>query len=163
MRIAGIVRDSIVDGEGVRDVIFLQGCNHYCRGCHNPHTWDASGGTEYTLGQILEEIEDSSNDVTISGGEPINQWFGLIVLLDAIRRRNKRIWLYTGNNVSPTDIKWIYLSKFVDVVVDGEYVEELNNKDLLFRGSSNQRIIDLPKSVQAQEIVLWEGLVNETE
>lgn len=158
MRIAGIVRDSIVDGEGIRDVVFFQGCPHRCEGCHNSQTWDYDGGTVYTAAQIVKELSNSSNDITISGGEPLNQWDALIRLLELIRSTTtKRVWLYTGNTVVPTKGTYKKLAKYVDVIVDGRYVKELRDTNLLFRGSSNQRIIDLPKSVEASEIVLWEG------
>jgi len=73
MRIAGIVRDSIVNGEGIRDVVFFQGCGKRCKGCHNPETWDYMGGYHRFLGDVVNELAESSNDVTISGGEPLDQ------------------------------------------------------------------------------------------
>ena len=80
MRIAGIVRDSIVDGTGVRDVVFVQGCGKQCKGCHNPDTWDYNGGCHRFIGDIVAELADSSNDVTISGGEPLDQFDDLLEL-----------------------------------------------------------------------------------
>ena len=158
MRIAGIVRDSIVDGEGIRDVVFFQGCPHHCEGCHNSQTWDYNGGTVYTAAQIVEELSESSNDITISGGEPLTQWNALIRLLQLIRSTTtKRVWLYTGNRVTLNKGLYRYLAKYVDVIVDGKYMKDLRDTNLLFRGSSNQRIIDLPKSIKANRIVLWEG------
>ena len=157
MRVAGIVRDSIVNGEGIRDVVFFQGCSHRCRGCQNPHTWDYNGGEHRFLGSIVKELSDSTNNVTISGGEPLDQdWDCLIELLRLLKKQGKNIWLYTGNTVNPTKQIYYKLSKYVDVIVDGRFVEELKDPNLLFRGSSNQRIIDLPKSVRQRKIVLWE-------
>lgn len=156
MKIAGIVRDSIVDGVGIRDVIFLQGCSHRCKGCHNPQTWDYNGGEQWFIGEIIRELSNSSNDVTISGGEPLDQWCSLLRLVEMIRNTGKRIWLYTGHTVNVNKTIYKSLAKYVDVVVDGLFVEELKDSSLLFRGSSNQRIIDLPKSIESQEIVLWE-------
>ena len=156
MRIAGIVRDSVVDGEGIRDVIFVQGCSHHCKGCHNQHTWRHDGGEHRFVGSIINELSNSDNDITISGGEPLDQWYSLVRLLELIRSKtNKRVWLYTGNTVDVN--KYIYqkLSKYVDVVVDGKFVKSLKDKDLQFRGSSNQRIIDLPTSIKEKKIVLW--------
>ena len=157
MRVAGIVRDSIVNGEGIRDVIFFQGCSHHCKGCQNPHTWDYNGGEHRFLGSIVKELSDSTNNVTISGGEPLDQdWERLIELLRQLKKQGKNIWLYTGNTVNPKKQIYYTLSQYVDVIVDGRFVEELKDPDLLFRGSSNQRIIDLPKSVKEGKIVLWE-------
>lgn len=157
MRIAGIVRDSIVNGEGIRDVVFFQGCGKHCIGCHNPQTWDYNGGQFKFIGEIVNELSNSSNDVTISGGEPLDQFDSLIHLCSQLRREGKRIWVYTGNVVDPTKDIYKALAEYVDVIVDGRFVIERKDSDLLFRGSSNQRIIDLPKSVKKGQIVLWEG------
>lgn len=157
MRVAGIVRDSIVNGEGIRDVIFVQGCSHHCKNCQNKHTWDYNGGTEMSTAELLEYLADSSNDITISGGEPLDQYNPLLRFLKQLRSTtSKRVWLYTGNTLK-TPFQRIYrlLSQYVDVIVDGKFVEELKDPDLLFRGSSNQRLIDLPKSVELGEIVEW--------
>lgn len=158
MRLAGIVRDSIVDGSGIRDVIFVQGCSHHCKGCHNQQTWDYDGGEHWFNGDIINELSNSSNDITISGGEPMHQFVQVYELVQMIRNKtNKRVWMYTGNTIT-TPISRVYqkLAPYVDVIVDGRFVEELKDPNLLFRGSSNQRIIDLPKSVKANRIVLWE-------
>lgn len=158
MRLAGIVRDSIVDGPGIRDVIFLQGCSHRCQGCQNQQTWDYNGGEHWFIGNIIKELDNSSNDITISGGEPLDQFVHLLRLVQDIKERtDKRIWLYTGYTVKDR-IQRVFekLAPYVDVVVDGKFVEELKDKELLFRGSSNQRLIDLPKTVKENRIVLWE-------
>lgn len=157
MRIAGIVRDSIVDGIGIRDVIFFQGCAHKCKGCHNKQTWNYDGGFERTTASIIKELSNSSNDITISGGEPLDQFDSLIRLLEVIRKfTNKRVWLYTGHTVVIGKHLYQHLAQYVDVIVDGKFIEELKDSNLRFRGSSNQRLIDLPKSVKEQKIVLWE-------
>lgn len=157
MRIAGIVRDSIVDGVGIRDVIFFQGCSHKCRGCHNPQTWAYHGGDFYFTPDLVNLLSDSDNDITISGGEPLDQFEALLSLVTFIRlNTKKRIWLYTGNLVDPTKYTYRTLAPYVDVVVDGMFIPERKDSSLKFRGSSNQRIIDLPKSIKEQKIVLWE-------
>lgn len=158
MRIAGIVRDSIVDGSGIRDVIFLQGCYHHCKGCHNQQTWDCNSGEHWFNGQIINELSNSDNDITISGGEPMMQFERVYRLVQLIREKtNKRVWMYTGNTITePIATVYRKLAPYVDVIVDGRFIEELKDPNLLFRGSSNQRIIDLPKSVKANKIVLWE-------
>lgn len=157
MRIAGIVRDSIVDGPGIRDVIFMQGCSHHCKGCHNAQTWNTNGGVERLSGSILRELSDSQNDITISGGEPLLQWDALLRLLELIKEStDKRIWLYTGYTVDLKQQCYHVLARYVDVIVDGKFVEELKDPNLLFRGSSNQRLVDMKKSVKARKIVEWE-------
>jgi anaerobic ribonucleoside-triphosphate reductase activating protein len=156
MRLAGIVRDSIVDGEGIRDVIFFQGCSHRCKGCHNPHTWNYEGGEHRFLADVVRELSESSNDVTISGGEPLDQADSLIELVKELKKQGKNIWMYTGNTVDPTKRIYYVLARYIDVVVDGKFVEELKDPNLRFVGSSNQRVIDLPKSVEERKIVLWE-------
>lgn len=156
MRIAGIVRDSIVDGTGVRDVVFFQGCGKRCPGCQNPDTWDYQGGCHRFIGEVVEELSDSSNDVTISGGEPIDQFEDLLELCRQLREAGKRIWVYTGNVVDPTKRIYQRLAEYVDVIVDGRFVEDKKDCNLLFRGSSNQRLINLPMSVVLGEIIEWE-------
>lgn len=156
MRLAGIVRDSIVNGVGVRDVVFFQGCSKRCKGCHNPETWDYDGGCHRFLGDVVKELSESSNDVTISGGEPFDQFSDLFDLCKQLHKQGKTIWVYTGNVVDPTKQIYQKLSQYVDVIVDGRFVEELKDSNLLFRGSSNQRLINLPESVKMGEIVEWE-------
>jgi anaerobic ribonucleoside-triphosphate reductase activating protein len=155
MRIAGIVRDSIVDGIGVRDVVFFQGCKKQCKGCHNPDTWDYQGGCYRTVEDVVDELSDSCNNVTISGGEPLDQYDDLLELCRLLREQGKRIWVYTGNVVNPEKTIYEELAYYVDVIVDGRFVEEKKDPNLLFRGSSNQRIIDLPWSVILGDIIEW--------
>lgn len=154
MRLAGIVRDSIVDGEGIRDVIFTQGCSHKCKGCHNQQTWDYGGGEHWFVGDIVKELSNSTNDVTISGGEPFDQYASLYRLVELLSKQGKRIWIYTGNTLrEPIGTPYKLLAQYVDVIVDGRFVEKLKDPTLLFRGSSNQRLIDLKRSVKEQRIV----------
>ena len=165
MRIAGIVRDSIVDGVGVRDVIFFQGCMHHCEGCHNPHTWNMKQGEPVLVSDIMEMLEASTNDVTISGGEPLLQLEDLLNLVRGLREFNgKHIWLYTGFTFEEIPFFiWEILSKYIDVVVDGKFVKDLADTNLQFRGSSNQRIIDLKKTVIEQKIIEWEDSYGKEE
>ena len=159
MQLAGIVRDSIVDGVGIRDVIFLQGCSHHCKGCHNPKTWNTEAGEIVTSYEAAQRLHDRSNDVTISGGEPLDQFNSLLSLAKCLLNDfGKHSWLYTGykyENISP--YIWSKLAEYgVTVVVDGRYEEDKKDPSLLFRGSSNQRLIDLPKTVKEGKIILWE-------
>ena len=157
IRVASIINDSIVNGIGIRDVVFLQGCLHFCKDCHNPQTWNISGGEEYEVEEILDKLKDSKNQVTISGGEPLLQLTSLYDLLYRLDiEQGKRCWLYTGFTFEeiPLDVLET-LSQWVDVLVDGRF--ELDKKDLrlAFRGSSNQRLIDLPKTIENKELTLW--------
>ena len=157
MRYAGLIRDSIVDGVGIRDVIFFQGCAHHCKGCHNPQTWNYNGGEYKAEGEIVKELSDSDNNITISGGEPLDQFNSLLILLDVIKTQtNKTVWLYTGNVVDPSKRTYKKLAQYVDVIVDGKFDRKLKDPNLRFRGSSNQRVIDLKKSVKEQRIIEWE-------
>ena len=159
MRIAGILRNSVVNGEGIRDVIFTQGCPHHCKGCHNPSTWDVEGGRTMSVDDVICELSNSTNDVTISGGEPLIQLKEVEELLNKLHECNKSAWLYTGYSYEdiPTETWERLCISGLKVVVDGEF--ELAKKDLRlqFRGSSNQRLIDLPKTLNSGKIVLWEG------
>ena len=166
MRIAGIQKDSITNGTGIRDVIFLQGCPHHCVGCHNPQTWNPDGGTEMTLDEIMLELKDSSHNVTISGGEPFQDRNQLISLVEKINEYfpTKTIWIYTGYKLEELN-PWVlaFLSmRNVEVIVDGRYVEEWKSPELRFRGSSNQRLIDLQRSYREDKIILWEDKNEET-
>lgn len=157
MRVAGIIRDSLVNGPGIRDVIFLQGCSHHCKGCHNPETWNYNGGYPQTIDEIVNKLSDSKNDVTISGGEPLDQLDDLLLLCKRFKEQGKHVWVYTGYKFSLAHKYYHILSNYVDVIVDGEFIEELKDTNLTFKGSRNQRIIDLPLSVKLNTLIHWFG------
>ena len=160
MRVAGIVKDSVVNGDGIRDVIFLQGCNRRCEDCHNPQTWDTNGGESMSIEAILAELSESYNQVTISGGEPLLQFLGVVRLVELLKeRQGKTCWLYTGFKFEEVDLEsWIALCRAgVRVVVDGAFEKDKKDIKLQFRGSSNQRIIDLAKTLDNYTMCLWEG------
>lgn len=147
IRIAGIVDDSIVDGEGVRLTVFTQGCPHHCHGCHNPQTWNLDGGHEIGTEEIVQKLKANPllSGITFSGGEPFLQPAPLTELARAAHKLGLDVWSYTGFTLEElekrTDAQ--QLLNEVDVLVDGPYVEALRDLTLRFRGSSNQRIIDL--------------------
>lgn len=147
LRIAGIVDDSIVDGEGVRLTVFTQGCPHHCHGCHNPQTWNLAGGHEVDTEEIIQKLKENPllSGVTFSGGEPFLQPAPLTELARAAHGLGLDVWSYTGFTLEElekrTDAQ--QLLNEVDVLVDGPYVEALRDLTLRFRGSSNQRIINL--------------------
>ena len=160
MKIAGLIRDSLVNGVGLRDVIFMQGCPHHCEGCQNPHTWNPDGGIEMTVDEIVNELKDSSNNITLSGGEPFMNKTQLLDLVLKINEEfpNKTIWIYTGyklEELSPWVLAVLSMRN-VEVIVDGEFIEKLKDSNLQFRGSSNQRLIDLQRSYREDKIILWE-------
>lgn len=147
LKIAGIVDDSIVDGEGVRLTVFTQGCPHHCHGCHNPQTWSLDGGHEVDTEEIVEKLKENPllSGITFSGGEPFLQPAPLAEIARAAHKLGLDVWSYTGFTLEElkkrTDAQ--QLLNEVDVLVDGPYVEALRDLTLRFRGSSNQRIIDL--------------------
>ncbi|MBD5458827.1 MAG: anaerobic ribonucleoside-triphosphate reductase activating protein [Lachnospiraceae bacterium] len=161
----------IANGPGVRVTIFVSGCTHHCKGCFNEMTWDFQYGREFTeeaADKILKLLEPSYiAGLTLLGGEPMeyrNQQ-GLLPLLRKVKKAypDKTIWCYTGY-LYEKDIledfcgKWPETGEmlsYLDVIVDGEFVEELRDISLRFRGSSNQRIIDVKRSREAGKIVLW--------
>ncbi len=158
MKVAGIIQNSVVNGIGVRDTIFFQGCEHHCIGCHNPKTWDINGGEEMSVQRIAEIFKDSPHDITLSGGEPLLQYDEIIGLMGYMyNAQRKRFWIYTGfryEEIPPRMLE--VMSKYVDVLVDGRFEESKKDLKLQFRGSSNQRLIDLPKSVAKGKVILWE-------
>lgn len=163
LRIAGTISDSIVDGPGIRYVIFTQGCPHHCPGCHNPQTHDFAGGKEADLEQILREIDQHRmlSGVTFSGGEPFCQAEALVPLAEALKARNLHLMVYTGylfeqlqKMEDPAVQKLLSLA---DVLVDGPFILEQRNLTLQYRGSENQRVIDLVKTRQSGEIVLYKS------
>lgn len=143
MRIAGIRPCSLINGEGIRYVIFLQGCAHKCEGCHNPETWDFKGGYTMDIDYLASDIlkrRKHLDGITLSGGDPFYQQETCVKLLKLLPD-DMNVWIYTGFLYE--DICNTELAKMADVIVDGPYIEELKC-DGEMRGSSNQRIIRKP-------------------
>lgn len=159
LSIIDIVEDTTVDGPGFRTTIYAAGCPHRCRGCHNPQTWDIRAGHLMTIEQIMQIIRaDDFADVTFSGGDPMFQSEGFAILAETIKKEtNKNIWCYTGytfDQVLRNPLQ-TQLLRFLDVLVDGPYIEAQRDTDLLFRGSKNQRLIDVPASLRAGHVTLY--------
>lgn len=160
IRIAGIINESIVDGWGIRYVVFTQGCPHNCKGCHNPETHDFNGGIVIDTDKLLEDFKEDPllKGITFSGGEPFAQPKPLTELAKKIHALGKDVTCYTGyvyeDIVASENDDWIKLLEEVDVLIDGPFVLEKKNLKLLFRGSSNQRIIDVKESRKNGEIKL---------
>ncbi len=163
LRIAGVVRNSIVDGPGLRYVIFTQGCPHHCPGCHNPQTHDLRGGREANREELLEEIfsDPILSGVTFSGGEPFIQAEALLPIGEEVKRRGKHLMVYTGylyeELLQMRDPAVQRLLELADILVDGPFVEAERDLTLTFRGSANQRVIDLAKTRESGEIVLYQS------
>lgn len=157
LRVAGIVKESIVDGPGLRYTLFLQGCPRRCKGCHNPTTQPFDGGKIMTLKEILNDIEKNPliHGVTFSGGEPFCQSRELAPLAKELKKRGYSLMAYTGDLWENLilDVKNSALLGSIDILVDGPFVIEKKSLDLHFKGSSNQRIIDVPKSLQSNRVI----------
>ncbi|WP_284139092.1 MULTISPECIES: anaerobic ribonucleoside-triphosphate reductase activating protein [unclassified Virgibacillus] len=148
MKVMNIIHDSVVDGPGLRTVIFLAGCPHQCPGCHNPESWKMTNGTNMSIEEILREVESNPlTDVTLSGGEPFIQAKELVKLVALLKERGKNVWIYSGytyeqlsTSINPYQQELLALC---DVLVDGKFIQEERDLSLSFRGSRNQSIIDL--------------------
>ncbi|MBP3457691.1 MAG: anaerobic ribonucleoside-triphosphate reductase activating protein [Lachnospiraceae bacterium] len=153
MRYHNITKDDMLNGDGLRVVLWVAGCSHCCKDCHNPITWDPNGGVlfdEEAKAELFEQLDKSYiSGITFSGGDPLHAANRLDVrnLMEEIKTRypNKTIWLYTGDVWE--NILHYPLMKFVDVLVDGEFVADLKDPKLLWKGSSNQRVIDVQKTL----------------
>lgn len=159
LSILNIVEDTTVDGPGFRTSIYAAGCPNACPGCHNRDSWDIHSGHWMSTDEILYKVlADNFADVTFSGGDPMYQPEGFTELAHAIKQKSrKNIWCYTGYTFekllyNPLQAK---LLEYIDVLVDGKFKEELHNEDLYFRGSSNQRLIDVQASLKVKEAVQY--------
>ena len=159
IRVAGIVPESFVDGEGIRFTIFMQGCLRNCFGCHNPATHDLKGGEILDTAEIISAIKKNPllTGITLSGGEPLLQIEPAAELARAAKKLNLNVWCYTGFKFEEIAPEAEELLQNVDVLVDGEYIDELRDLELNFRGSKNQRIIDLKRSRELNKIILLES------
>ena len=168
-----IEKTSIVNGEGIRVVLWCSGCGIHCKGCHNPETWDFNSGKpfdEQEKQELLKAVDKPYiQGITLSGGHPLeyDNIPDVYEIIKCIKDKfpEKDIWLYTGYTLNIRDFNTLIhhepewdigaVLELCDVVVDGPYVEELRDITLRFRGSSNQRLIDVKKTIESKEIVLW--------
>lgn len=163
IRVAGFANDSIVDGPGIRFTIFTQGCTHNCKGCQNPHTHALDAGYFIEIDEILEKIKSNPllDGITISGGEPFLQSEACAELAKRVKELNLTVITYTGftfEHLIKSDERLKLLSE-TDILVDGPFVENEKSLALLFRGSKNQRIIAVKKSLEEKEAILCD--INE--
>ncbi|MCL2031002.1 MAG: anaerobic ribonucleoside-triphosphate reductase activating protein [Oscillospiraceae bacterium] len=160
LRVAQVVQDSVVDGPGLRLAVFAQGCPHRCEGCHNPQTHDPAGGYETTVGDVagMARANPLLSGVTLTGGEPFAQAGPFAGLARAVKAPGLTVWVYSG---------WTFedlrerdgarsLLEACDVLVDGPFILSQKSYGALYRGSRNQRLIDLPVSLREGRAILWE-------
>lgn len=157
IRYKDILTDSIVDGSGIRVVTFLQGCPRKCEGCHNPSLLPLDGGTEATeraLAKIiLKKLTPKHAGITFSGGDPLMQSEALYKVISYLRNKRPElnIWVYTGYLYE--DVKYLPVMELIDVLLDGPFILKEKSISLIFKGSRNQRIIDVPNSLLTGNIV----------
>lgn len=155
VRLAGIAYESLVNGPGIRRVFFSQGCNHNCKGCFNQETHDFNGGEERDMDELIQEVKDNPmiKGITFSGGDPFERAKEFAYMAKEFKKQGLNIWSYTGYtfeyiaenfNEKP---EWREFMKYIDILVDGKFEEELKKEGLRFKGSSNQRIIDVQESL----------------
>ena len=153
IRILDIKYGTSVDGIGLRTSLYCAGCRNHCHGCHNPQSWDENGGEPIRVDELFKQIVDADMNVTFTGGDPMLHPEGFIELAQMIKNNtDKNIWCYTGYNFEdllqhPVRRKLVELC---DVIVDGRFVESERDLSLHFRGSRNQRVIDVKKSLQGE-------------
>ena len=160
MRYHNITKEDMLNGDGLRVVLWVAGCDHCCKECQNPVTWDPNGGLEFddeAKAEIFEALEkDYTSGITFSGGDPLffSNRQAVEDLAKEIREKfpNKTIWLYTGFTYETiADLK---VMDYVDVLVDGEFVVEQKDTQLHWRGSANQRVIDVPETKKSNRVIL---------
>lgn len=160
LQVAGIIDDSVVDGPGVRYTIFTQGCAHNCPGCHNPETHDYNGGTSVKIDDLMADIVRSKyiKGVTLSGGEPFDQPEALTALVARLKNKGYDVLLFSGytfEEIVQDSVKLQALG-YADTLIDGRFDTRKRTQTLRFRGSSNQRIIDVAQSLAKGQIQLRE-------
>ncbi|HEY5562060.1 MAG TPA: anaerobic ribonucleoside-triphosphate reductase activating protein [Clostridiaceae bacterium] len=163
VNLAGIAYESLVNGEGIRRVFFAQGCIHNCLGCFNKETHDFNGGIETSLDKLLEELKENPiiKGVTFSGGDPFEQGEEFAYLSTEIKKMPLSIWCYTGYTFEyilmnlKTRKGWELLINNIDVLVDGRFEEDKKEDNLKYRGSSNQRILNVKESLAKGESIIY--------
>lgn len=159
-----LIKYDIANGLGIRVTLFVSGCTHHCEGCHNPQTWDINSGEEFTddtLNTIIEALSpDYIRGLTLSGGDPLHPAnrsaiLSLVMTIKSIYP-DKDIWLWTGYLYE--NMKSLLIFNYIDVLVDGPFLLDQRDITLKYRGSPNQRVIDIKKSLDSDSIVLYEGV-----
>ncbi len=161
LRVAGVIDESIVDGPGLRFVLFLQGCRMHCPGCQNPQTWDFEGGTLVSMHDILARITGDPlvHGITFSGGEPFEQAEALIPLAQELKTRGYHLMAFSGYTFEQlrSRAECRELLSLLDLLVDGPFLEAQKSLELRFRGSRNQRILNIPATIAND----WSAVLDE--
>ncbi len=168
IRISGIVNESIVDGPGIRFVVFAQGCIHNCPECHNPHTHSFKGGYTISIDEIIKLVEKNPllDGVTLSGGDPFEQADVFGKLAQTVKKMGLSVMTYTGYQFEEILQQvhhkkgWDTLLKYSDIIVDGKYDKNKSKLDLKFIGSTNQRIVDVKTTLASNEITTVEFCID---
>ena len=166
LNVSGIVSDSIVDGPGIRTTIFSQGCPHHCKGCHNPETWAFGCGTDISVEAIVDIVKSNPlcKGVTFSGGEPFSQAAAFAKLAVLLKAEGYEVASYSGYTfeelLEGSEAQQQLLS-VIDILIDGRFLLEQKSLEIAFRGSRNQRILDVKKSLAEGSAVETFGLRNE--
>lgn len=161
MNYSGIIKTDIANGEGVRVSLFVSGCSHHCKNCFNPETWNPDFGEHYnnnTKKEIFELLDRPYiYGLTLLGGDPLycDNRKEITKLCKEIKEKipNKDIWLYTGYNYE--DIRDLEIINYIDVLIDGKFIQEQRDVTLKWRGSRNQRVIDIKKTLEQNKIILY--------
>lgn len=164
IRLYGTAPDSIVDGPGLRYSVFAQGCSHHCPGCHNPESQDPNAGVITSIDSIMNEITSNPliTGVTLSGGEPFEQAGPCLEIAKRCKDLNLNVWAYSGytfedlQGMAKDNADIAQLLAIIDVLVDGPFAQKLHSYELKWRGSRNQRLIDMAATRKAGKVVLWE-------
>lgn len=164
IRLSGIIYESLVNGPGLRRVLFSQGCKHNCKGCFNPSTHCYDGGELKNMDELLDDIRKNPmlKGITFSGGDPFEQASKFAYMAKKIKETNLNIWCYTGYTFEyifehrNEHEGWEQLLNNIDVLVDGKFEEDKKSNKLKYRGSSNQRIIDVKKTLKMKQIIILE-------
>ena len=156
MKVLKIVSGTSVDGPGLRTSVYFAGCTHHCPGCHNPQSWDFACGEQIGVEALLATLLADEAPVTLSGGDPLQQPFAdMLALLKGLKANGVNVWCYTGYNYEQLlQSEKAPLLEYIDVVVDGPFVMAQRDTTLRFRGSANQRIIDVSASLAAGTAIL---------
>ncbi len=159
---ADLLSDSIVDGPGLRTVIWTQGCSHHCEGCQNPQTWDHQGGGLVSIDDVCQAIDEleGQDGITFSGGDPMFQVDACLKIAQYCKEKGYNIWVYTGFTyeqilvMAKKNKAYLEFLKIIDVLVDGKFILKERDLNLLFRGSRNQRLIDVPKTLETGRVIV---------
>ena len=161
IRLSGIAYESLVNGPGMRRVFFSQGCKHNCKGCFNPETHDFNGGELRNMDELIKDVIDNPmlKGITFSGGDPWEQADKFAYMAEAFKKNNLNVWSYTGYEFEyilehkDENTGWNELLNNIDVLVDGRFEIDKKNDKIKFRGSSNQRIIDVKNSLKEGKVI----------